>query len=44
MGILPGEILHVMRNDSDGPLLVQIHGGSVMLGRGLAEKIRVQQE
>ncbi len=44
MGILPGESLRIMRNDSDGPLLVQIHGGSVMIGRGLAEKIRVLQE
>lgn len=44
MGLVPGEHLRVQRNDGDGPLLVQIHGGSVMIGRGLAEKIRVHRE
>lgn len=41
MGLVPGELLKVVQNDSDGPLLLQVQGSRLMIGRGLADKIRV---
>jgi ferrous iron transport protein A len=42
MGIFPGEQVRVVKNDGDGPVLLQVRGGTIMVGRGLADKIRVK--
>lgn len=44
LGIVPGEELKVSRNDGNGPLLVLVRGTSMMIGRGLADKIRVVRD
>ena len=44
LGIIPGEEVKVSRNDGDGPLLLLVRGTSMMIGRGLAEKIRVLRD
>jgi len=42
MGILAGIELMVVRNDHSGPLIVLVRGTRVALGRGEADKIRVE--
>ncbi len=44
MGIVPGEKLKVLKNERKGPILVSFHGGTIMIGRGLAEKVRITQD
>mgnify|MGYP005620388617 CR=1 FL=1 len=41
LGIITGERLKVIRNDGIGPLLVGIYGAKVVLGTGMAQKVRV---
>ena len=41
MGFVPGVIIDVHRNDRNGPIVVGLKGGRVMLGRGMAEKMAV---
>lgn len=41
LGIIPGERLKVMRNDGVGPLLIGIYDSKVVIGIGLAQKVRV---
>ena len=41
LGIVPGEGLRVIKNDPEGPLLISVRNTTMMIGRGLAEKIRV---
>ena len=36
MGILPGEIVTVLQNDKCGPILLEVKGTRVALGRGIA--------
>ncbi len=44
MGIHPGDRVFVRRSGvMGGPLLIQIHGTEVALGRGMARKILVQE-
>jgi ferrous iron transport protein A len=42
MGFFPGLEVHVHRNDRNGPVVLGVAGSRVMLGRGMAEKIYVE--
>ena len=42
MGFVPGVTIEVHRNDRNGPVVVGLKGGRVMLGRGMAEKMAVE--
>jgi ferrous iron transport protein A len=42
-GCLPGEIIRVALNDDHGPLIIQVKGTEVMLGRGMCAKILVEE-
>ena len=42
MGVLPGAILKVVRAERQGPVVVEIRGGKVIIGHGMAEKILVE--
>ena len=45
LGILPGDIAKVIRQAPfGGPILVEIHGREIALGRGVAKKIEVEAE
>ncbi|MFH1676968.1 MAG: FeoA family protein [bacterium] len=41
MGILPGEIVKIVRKGNGGPLLVEVKGTRVALGRGISLKVIV---
>ncbi len=43
MGVLPGEKLMVLRNDINGPLVLEVKGTRVAIGRGLCQKVMVSQ-
>ncbi len=42
MGLVQGVEIHVHRNDLNGPVVLGIAGSRVMLGRGMAHKLYVQ--
>jgi len=42
LGIIPGERLKVLRNDSAGPLLIGIYDSKIMIGSGLSHKVTVE--
>ncbi len=43
MGIHPGDVLVVKQSGiMNGPILVQVHGSEVAIGRGMASKIAVE--
>jgi ferrous iron transport protein A len=44
MGLVPGTTVHVLRNESRGPVVLGLFGGRVMLGRGMAEKVLVRNK
>ena len=44
MGLMPGATVHVHRNDRTGPVVLGLHGGKLILGRGMADKVSVQAE
>ncbi len=45
MGIHPGDTVTILRYGAlRGPILVEIHGSQVALGRGIASKIMVLEE
>ncbi len=41
LGFVPGAVVKVHRNGCHGPLVVQIKGSRLMLGRGMADQIAV---
>ena len=44
MGIHPGDMITIVRYGAlRGPLLIEIHGSQVALGRGIASKITVEE-
>jgi ferrous iron transport protein A len=44
MGIHPGDMITMVRYGAlRGPLLIEIHGSQVALGRGIASKIIVEE-
>jgi Fe2+ transport system protein FeoA len=42
MGLIPGVEVHVHRNDRNGPVVLGVAGSRVMLGRGMAQKMCVE--
>jgi ferrous iron transport protein A len=45
MGIHPGDAITVVRYGAfQGPILIQVHGSQVALGRGIASRILVKEE
>jgi ferrous iron transport protein A len=45
MGLYPGERVMVVRNSSlGGPILVEVCGNRVAIGRGIASKVVVEDE
>jgi len=42
MGMVPGEIIEVLRNSCHGPFIISIKGSRVLLGHGMARKIFVE--
>jgi ferrous iron transport protein A len=42
MGLVAGVRLDVRRNDGSGPVLVAVGHARIALGRGMAEKVRVE--
>ena len=42
LGILPGAIVHVIRNSGSSPALVEVRGSRYTLGRAILEKILVE--
>ena len=44
MGIHPGDMVTILRYGAfRGPLLIEIHGSQVALGRGIASKVIVEE-
>lgn len=43
MGIIPGTEITVIRNNRFGPFVVAVKGARIMLGRGMANKIFVEE-
>ncbi len=43
MGILPQEVLEVLRNGRIGPVEVIVKGSHLVMGRGIASKIIVEE-
>uniref|UniRef100_A0A7J3ZKA7 Ferrous iron transport protein A n=1 Tax=Fervidicoccus fontis TaxID=683846 RepID=A0A7J3ZKA7_9CREN len=41
MGLFPGTIVEVLEN-SRGPILIQVEGSRIAIGRGMASKILVE--
>ncbi len=41
MGLLPGVEIVVLQNSKHGPFLIEVKGSRIMLGRGMAQKIKV---
>lgn len=42
MGFVPGVTIDVRQNDRNGPVIVGLKGGRVLLGRDMAEKMAVE--
>jgi len=42
MGFLPGVEMTVIRSGPGGPVIVDLGGGRLMLGRGMAHKVMVE--
>jgi ferrous iron transport protein A len=44
MGVHPGDMITILRYGAlRGPILIEIHGSQVALGRGIASKIIVEE-
>ena len=43
MGLARGAVVRVVRNDGYGPLIVALGEGRLILGRGIAQKVLVEE-
>jgi ferrous iron transport protein A len=43
LGIFPGVEIMIIKNDGGGPVICEIRGSRVMLGRGEANKVLVRK-
>ncbi len=43
MGILPGALLSLVRGGPGGPVIVDVLGSRVIIGRGMAHRVTVQE-
>ena len=42
MGIYPDVTVKIVKNDGSGPLIIEVKKAKIILGRALAEKIKVE--
>jgi ferrous iron transport protein A len=42
MGLVPNEDLQVVRNRFPGPLILEVKGTRLLLGAGMASRVRVE--
>jgi Fe2+ transport system protein FeoA len=42
LGLLPGTPVEVIKMDSSGPVVLEVHDSRVVIGRGIARKIEVE--
>lgn len=42
LGLVPGARVVVLQNRGRGPLIVEVHGARIALGRGQAERVSVE--
>ena len=42
MGLLPGVQFQICHNDRRGPVIIGVNGNRLVLGRGMAEKVAVE--
>jgi ferrous iron transport protein A len=42
LGVIPGAEVHVLQNRGRGPLLIEVHGARLALGRGQAAHVAVE--
>ncbi len=43
LGLYPGSIVKMVTNDFRGPLIVEINNSKIAIGRGMAQKILVNE-
>ena len=43
LGVIPGVIVDVIYNEGRGPVVIRVNGSDIVLGRGLARKIIVEE-
>ncbi len=43
MGFIPGTDIKIVRNDRRGPLIISLLNSRVVVGRGIAQKILVEE-
>ncbi|ADV64530.1 FeoA family protein [Desulfurococcus mucosus] len=43
LGVFPGVIVEVVHNEGRGPVVIRVNGSEVVLGKGLARRIVVEQ-
>lgn len=44
LGLTPGAEVYVLQNRGRGPLIVEVHGARLALGRGQAARVTVEPE
>ena len=42
MGLVPGVALRIIHNQAWGPLVVEVRGSRIILGRGMADRVTVE--
>lgn len=42
LGLVPGSEVHVLQNRGHGPLLIEVHGARLAIGRGQAARVGVE--
>jgi len=43
LGVIPGVVVDVIYNEGRGPVVIRVNGSDIVLGRGLARKIIVEE-
>ncbi len=42
MGLVPGAEVHMLQNRGRGPVIVEVYGARLALGRGQAERVEIR--
>jgi len=43
LGLYPGSVIKMITNDFGGPLIVEVNNSKIAIGRGMAQKILVNE-
>ncbi len=43
LGLYPGSVIKMVTNDFGGPLIVEVNNSKIAIGRGMAQKILVNE-